>query len=107
MQICAFSAMATVRVVNRRNHRSNLQRGLPRSSVYIFGNTEIKSRQSCRESAKMETRVTRVCGRWVLQFKTPSMTNPAFWHYHTEQDAMAAEKRLNPPTQRKEAKLIA
>ena len=47
-------------------------------------------------SAKMETKVTRVNGRWVLQFKTPSMTTPAVWHYNTEQDATAAELRLNP-----------
>jgi hypothetical protein len=24
------------------------------------------------------------------------MTTPAFWHYNTEQEAAAAEKRLNP-----------
>ncbi len=44
----------------------------------------------------METKVTPVNGRWVLQFKTPSMTAPAFWHYDTEQEATAAEKRMNP-----------
>jgi len=53
-------------------------------------------RQNHREPAKMETKVTPVNGRWVLQFKTPSMTTPAFWHYNTEQEAAAAEKRLNP-----------
>jgi hypothetical protein len=50
--------------------------------------------------AKMETNVTRVNGRWVLQFKTEIMTTPAFWHYNTEQEATAAEQRLNPPVHR-------
>jgi hypothetical protein len=31
-----------------------------------------------------------------LQFKTEIMTTPAFWHYNTEQEPTAAEKRLNP-----------
>jgi len=35
-------------------------------------------------------------GRWRLQFKTEIMTTPAFWHYNTEQEPTAAEKRLNP-----------
>jgi hypothetical protein len=41
----------------------------------------------------------------VLQFKTEIMPTPAFWHYNTEQEAMAAEQRLNPPRQCNEAKL--
>ena len=49
-----------------------------------------------RMSAKMETKVTRINGRWVLQFRAEIMTTPAFWHYNTEQEATAAEKRLNP-----------
>jgi len=57
--------------------------------------------------AKMETKVTCVNGRWALQFKTDIMTTSAFWHYDTEQEATAAEKRLNPPTQCTGAKLIA
>ena len=44
----------------------------------------------------METKVTRVNGRWELRLKTPSMTTPVLWHYSTEQEATAAEKRLNP-----------
>ena len=44
----------------------------------------------------METKVTPINGRWVLQFKTPSMTTAAYWHYDTEEEAAAAEKRLNP-----------
>jgi len=46
-------------------------------------------------SVTMETKVICVNARWVLQFKTASMMTPSSWHYNTEQEATAAEKRLN------------
>ena len=45
---------------------------------------------------QLHTRLFQSHGKWVLEFKTPTMPMPAYWHYFSEEDARDAERRLNP-----------